>query len=84
LQRFYDNKETFPKIKKQPLHSIPIKRSSPKIVHQITDRVEKIATAKGKDPSTDTSVLEREIDEHIYAIYDLTSEEIDIVKKATA
>jgi hypothetical protein len=80
LQRFYDNKETFPKIKKQPLHSIPIKQCSPQVLQQITARVEKITTAKRKDTSADTSALEREIDQQVYALYGLTPEEIKIVE----
>ena len=35
-------------------------------------------------PGADTSALEREIDEHVYALYGLTREEIIIVEKSTA
>ncbi len=40
----------------------------------------KILAAKQKDPSADTSALERQIDKMVYALYDLTPEEIEIVE----
>ena len=83
LQRFYDNKDTFPKIKKQPLHSIPIRKCSPKALKYVTDRVEKIIASKRKDPKADTTTIESEIDEQIYEIYDLTPVETTIVKDVT-
>jgi hypothetical protein len=36
--------------------------------------VDQILTAKKNDPNADTSVLERQIDEMIYALYDLSPE----------
>ena len=35
---------------------------------------------KQKDPDTDTSALERQIDQMVYKLYDLTPEEIAIVE----
>jgi hypothetical protein len=37
-------------------------------------------TAKKRDPEADTAALEREIDQRVYQLYDLTPEEIDIVE----
>ena len=37
---------------------------------------------KGHDAEADTSALERETDELVYALYGLTKEEKDIVKAA--
>jgi hypothetical protein len=42
--------------------------------------VNQILAAKKKDPNADTSVLEKEIDEMVYALYGLTPEEIAIVE----
>jgi len=42
--------------------------------------VDQILAAKQKDPSADTSVLERQIDEMVYKLYGLTPEEIEIVE----
>ena len=41
---------------------------------------DQILAAKKKDPSADTSALERQIDEMVYALYGLTPEEIAIVE----
>ncbi|MBI4848028.1 MAG: hypothetical protein HY808_05545 [Nitrospirae bacterium] len=42
--------------------------------------VAQILAAKKKDPNTDTSALEKQIDEMVYALYGLTPEEIAIVE----
>jgi len=41
---------------------------------------DQILAAKQKDPNADTSVMERQIDRMVYEFYDLTEEEIKIVK----
>ena len=45
--------------------------------------VERILAAKRHDPKADTTALEREIDQLVYKLYDLTPEEIAIVEEAT-
>ncbi|MBZ0191096.1 MAG: Eco57I restriction-modification methylase domain-containing protein, partial [Candidatus Kuenenia stuttgartiensis] len=42
--------------------------------------VDQILITKKKDPSTDTSAMERQIDQMVYKLYDLTPEEIAIVE----
>jgi len=42
--------------------------------------VDRILAAKRADPAADTSALEREIDQMVYQLYDLTEEEIRIVE----
>ncbi|MDI6728677.1 MAG: hypothetical protein QMD44_07115 [Thermodesulfovibrionales bacterium] len=42
--------------------------------------VDQILTAKKQDPNADTSALEKQIDEMVYALYGLTPEEIAIVE----
>ena len=37
-------------------------------------------TAKKKDPNADTIALEKQIDEMVYELYELTPEEIEIVE----
>ena len=39
-----------------------------------------ILTAKQKDPNADTSTMERQIDQMVCKLYDLTPEEIAIVE----
>ena len=46
----------------------------------IAGLVEKCLTAKQRDARVDTSELEQEIDRHVYALYGLTPEEIQIVE----
>ena len=43
----------------------------------------RILAAQRKNPATDTSGLEREIDQQVYALYGLRPEEIKIVEGAT-
>jgi hypothetical protein len=47
--------------------------------------VEKILSAnlsaKHQNPNADTSQLEREIDQLVYRLYDLTEEEIKLIEK---
>ena len=45
--------------------------------------VERIPAAKKRDPGADTTALEREIDQLVYKLYDLTPEEIAIVEEST-
>ena len=45
--------------------------------------VDQILAAKRADAGADTSALEAEIDRHVYALYDLTPEEIKIVEESS-
>ena len=40
-----------------------------------------VLAAKRADPAADTSALEREIDQRVYALYGLTPEEIKLVEE---
>ncbi len=48
----------------------------------IVELVDTILTIKRDNPDANTSTLEREIDERIYRLYGLTSEEIRIVEES--
>jgi hypothetical protein len=43
-----------------------------------------MAFLKEQNPNTDTTILENEIDQLVYRLYDLTEEEIKIIEKASA
>ncbi len=43
--------------------------------------IDNILSAKKANPQTDTSHLEREIDELVYNLYEITEEEVGIVNK---
>jgi hypothetical protein len=72
------NIDSTPQLKNYDLDAIPIvitKNQEPvvKVVNQIL-------AAKQKDPTADTSTLERQIDEMVYKLYDLIPDEIAIVE----
>jgi|LQYC01.1.fsa_nt_gi adenine-specific DNA-methyltransferase len=60
--------------------NIPIPDVPPEKKKPIVLLVNQIFTAKKKDPNADTSALETEIDRLVYALYNLTPEEIAIVE----
>ncbi len=62
-------------VKKLPL-AIPTKLEQDKVA----SLVRQILAAKQQNTASDTSVLEREIDQQVYALYGLTPEEIAIVE----
>lgn len=64
----------------KPLSEIPIKRISPDEQKPFIKLVDRILATKQRDAEADTSALEREIDELVYALYGLTPEEIKIIK----
>jgi adenine-specific DNA-methyltransferase len=45
--------------------------------------VDQILSAKKKDPNANTSALEKQIDEMVYELYELTPKEIGIVEGET-
>jgi len=59
----------------------PITSANQPIVSQIEALVDKIVEAKKQNKNADTSNWEREIDELVYKLYDLTEEEIKIIEK---
>lgn len=79
-KKHYDNKATFPKIKKAPIESLPIKKPNDEMVSSISELVEKVI--EHKKQNTDTAELENEIDQLVYQLYDLTEEEIDIIENS--
>ena len=60
----------------------PVKEANQHLVTQIETRVDQILDAKRTDPDVDVSELEKEIDQIVYFLYDLTREEIKIVEGA--
>ncbi|PMP83541.1 MAG: type II restriction endonuclease, partial [Caldisericum exile] len=58
----------------------PITSTNEPQVKRIESLVDKILAAKKQTPQADTSEWEREIDEIVYKLYDLTNEEIKIIE----
>jgi type I restriction-modification system DNA methylase subunit len=66
----------------KPLSEVPMKRIGTDEQKPFIKLVDRIRAAKQRDAEADTSVLEREIDQLVYALYGLTPEEIKIVEGA--
>ena len=69
-------------IDKQPLLALPLISPLPDTQAAIEMLVDRILTAKAADSHADTAALEKEIDQLVYVLYDLTPEEIAIVEAA--
>jgi predicted RNA methylase len=72
--------EALAEIKKINLEKLPIKLISKEFQQPFIEKVDQILALKQENPQADTSVLEREIDELVYALYGLSEEEIGIVE----
>ena len=71
----------FPNVNINPgdFREIPVRKASEGEQKRIVGIVDKINEKKDSDPAADTSRLESEIDQLVYALYGLTPEEIAIV-----
>lgn len=64
------------------LRVVPFRKPDKSTEQKVSALVDRILAAKQRDAEADTSALEREIDELVYALYGLTPEEIKIVEGA--
>ena len=76
-----EQKDVFPRLKKEQLVEIPIPVISIEQQKQIVDIVDQILFEKKANPNTDTSILEYEIDKLVYQLYNLNPEEIAIIEQ---
>ena len=81
VNRFTNESKLTVNLSKEYLSQIPIKKVNRKIQSEIVKIVETILFDKHKDYTTDTTSLEKEIDEMVYKLYGLTEEEIEIVEQ---
>ncbi|MGA9450395.1 MAG: hypothetical protein WBW41_03515 [Verrucomicrobiia bacterium] len=75
-------KGTQPQIRKAGLERLPIAIVPASQQRRITARVEEVLTIKKRNCNANTRELEREIDQQVYALYNLTPEEKKIVEDA--
>lgn len=61
-----------------PIPNIDTKNK--KLVDKIINNVSEILKFKGKNSSADVSIIEKEIDNLVYELYNLSNEEIKIVE----
>ncbi|HQE50427.1 MAG TPA: TaqI-like C-terminal specificity domain-containing protein, partial [Fervidobacterium sp.] len=59
----------------------PVTQDNLETVHQIESLVGKIISIKKQNPQEDTSAYEREIDQLVYKLYELTDKEIGIIEE---
>lgn len=79
---FKEKADSFPQVKVNKLRKLPIARPSKKVELEIEAHVREVLAAKQRDAEADTSALEREIDQLVYALYGLTPEEKALVQAA--
>ena len=70
-------------VKPQRIRMLPIADAKPEVERAITKLVLQIMRAKAEQSDAETTALEREIDELVYALYGLTGTEIAVVKATT-
>lgn len=73
----FDN--LFPKIKVKEFNALPLPNTQFSN-NEISDIVSKILKIKTSNHKIDTSIYEKEIDQLVYHIYDLTADEINIIE----
>ncbi len=81
--KFYSGGGINGEIKIYKLDELPIPKISKEEQKPIIDIVDKIFQAKAKNQDADTGDFERQIDELVYRLYNLTDEEIKIVEGIT-
>ncbi|MCX6252291.1 MAG: phospholipase D-like domain-containing protein [Bacteroidetes bacterium] len=74
----YCNKYLMPTIGIYEMHTIPIKKA--KDEKPFITLIDQILSAKTANPKADTSQLEKQIDELVYKLYELSDEEIAIIE----
>ena len=72
--------EALAQVKKNHVEELPIPNATASQQKPIIEAVKTILAAKQANPAAETSAMEREIDQQVYALYGLTPEEIAIVE----
>jgi hypothetical protein len=80
INYLFQNKFLNVAIKAEYLKDTPIPPATAEQQTSFVKLVDRILAAKRADPQADTSALEAEIDQLVYALYGLTEEEIKIVE----
>ena len=79
-RRVQEAGRVFPQVKFENLKSLLLAIPNTHTQQTIASQARAITDAKQANPAADTSALEREIDQQVYVLYGLTSEEIAIVE----
>ncbi|WP_233897468.1 type IIG restriction enzyme/methyltransferase [Tenacibaculum piscium] len=76
--RFNSNEKIFPYIRIEQLKKFPLNINTAQT--PFIEKVDKILSIKKENPESDTSVLEKQIDQMVYKLYGLTADEVAIVE----
>lgn len=68
-------------LKAATIEALPIPDATPEQQQAIISLVDKILALKKKNPSSDVTTLEVQIDKFVYKLYELTDDEIKIVEE---
>ncbi len=89
LNKYFSNKYSIAHIaggylrfRKQFVENLPIKKFEKKEQQPIIDLVNQILISKKENPKADTSQLEKQIDDLVYKLYNLTPEEIQTIESS--
>jgi adenine-specific DNA-methyltransferase len=74
------NKQAFPQILMTDIENLPLKRISDIDQDVFISKIDEILSVKKSDPTANTRIIEKEIDQLVYELYGLTEEEIKIVE----
>ena len=66
----------------RPLSEIPIKRISNESQERFVALVDQILRVRSKSALADVSFFQREIDRHVYSLFDFTPEEIALIESS--
>ncbi len=80
LNELVTNIDSTPQLKNSDLYKFPIKKALNQDDFVLIGN--QILSIKKENPKADTSILEKEIDQMVYALYGLTDEEIKIVENS--
>lgn len=69
-------------LKKSTIERFPIKEITESEQMPFINKIEQILSQKQENPKADTTSLEKEIDQMVYKLYDLTEEKIAIVENS--
>ena len=72
--------DLFPQIKVTEFKELPIKLSTSKVSEKLIEIVDIIVNTKKENPDADTLKLEKQMNNIVYKIYDLTDDEIKIIE----
>ncbi|MBC7641479.1 MAG: Eco57I restriction-modification methylase domain-containing protein [Flavobacterium sp.] len=80
LYNEFDN--LFPQIKTNEFKTLPVPHALQNKQQPIISLVDQILLLKKENPKADTSGLEKDIDDLVYQLYELTPEEVEVVKNS--